>query len=94
MRGRIIEIENTIAPASYVKFGASRHVASAVITYMSVNPDFRSAINIRLDERIVDVCKSLFSVSAYERTKEPKKIKRKEGSTVAWGILARFQRIP
>ena len=55
---------------------------------MSVNPDFRSAINIRFDERIVNVCKSLFSVASYDRTKEPKKIKRKEGSTVAWGILA------
>ena len=94
VRGRIIKIENTTAPASYVKFGASRHVASAVITYMSVNPDFRSAINIRLDERIVDVCKSLFSVSSYDRTKEPKKIKRKEGSTVAWGILAALSKNP
>ena len=94
VRGRIIKIENTTAPASYVKFGASSHVASAVITYMSVNPDFRSAINIRLDERIVDVCKSLFSVSSYDRTKEPKKIKRKEGSTVAWGILATLSKNP
>ena len=48
----------------------------AVIMYMSVNPDFRSAINIRADERIVDVCKSLFSVSSDDRTKEPKKIKK------------------
>jgi hydroxymethylpyrimidine/phosphomethylpyrimidine kinase len=55
---------------------------------MSVNPDFRSAINIRFDERIVNVCKSLFSVASYDRTKEPKKIKRREGSSVAWGILA------
>ena len=94
VRGRIIKIENTTAPASYVKFGASSHVASAVITYMSVNPDFRSAINIRLDERIVDVCKSLFSVSSYDRTKEPKKIKRKEGSTVAWGIHVALSKNP
>jgi hydroxymethylpyrimidine kinase / phosphomethylpyrimidine kinase / thiamine-phosphate diphosphorylase len=88
VRGRIIKIGNTAAPASYIKFGASSHVASAIIAYMSVNPEFRSAINIRFDERIVDVCKSLFSVASYDRTKEPKKIKRKEGSTVAWGILA------
>jgi hydroxymethylpyrimidine kinase / phosphomethylpyrimidine kinase / thiamine-phosphate diphosphorylase len=88
VRGRIIKIGNTAAPASYIKFGASSHVASAIIAYMSVNPEFRSAINIRFDERIVDVCKSLFSVASYNRTKEPKKIKRKEGSTVAWGILA------
>jgi hydroxymethylpyrimidine kinase/phosphomethylpyrimidine kinase len=94
VRGRIIKIENTAAPASYIKFGASSHVASAVIAYMSVNPDFRSAINIRFDERIVNVCKSLFSVASYDRTKEPKKIKRKEGSTVAWGILAALSKNP
>jgi hydroxymethylpyrimidine kinase / phosphomethylpyrimidine kinase / thiamine-phosphate diphosphorylase len=94
VRGRIIKIENTTAPASYVKFGASSHVASAVITYMSVNPNFRSAINIRLDGKIVDVCKSLFSVASYDRTREPKKIKRKEGSTVAWGILAALSKNP
>jgi hydroxymethylpyrimidine kinase / phosphomethylpyrimidine kinase / thiamine-phosphate diphosphorylase len=94
VRGRIIKIENTAAPASYIKFGASSHVASAVIAYMSVKPDFRSAINIRFDERIVNVCKSLFSVASYDRTKEPKKIKRKEGSSVSWGILAALSRNP
>jgi hydroxymethylpyrimidine kinase / phosphomethylpyrimidine kinase / thiamine-phosphate diphosphorylase len=94
VRGRIIKIENTAVPASYIKFGASSHVASAVIAYMSVNPDFRSAINIRFDKMIVDVCKSLFSVASYDRTKEPKKIKRKEGSTMAWGILAALSKNP
>ena len=94
VRGRIIKIENTAAPASYIKFGASSHVASAVIAYMSVKPDFRSAINIRFDETIVNVCKSLFSVASYDRTKEPKKIKRKEGSSVSWGILAALSRNP
>jgi hydroxymethylpyrimidine kinase/phosphomethylpyrimidine kinase len=94
VRGRIIKIENTAAPASYIKFGASSHVGSAVLAYMSVNPDFRSAINIRFDEKVVNVCKSLFSVASYDRTKEPKKIKRKEGSSVAWGILDALSRKP
>ena len=94
VRGRIIRIENTSAPASYIKFGASSHVASAIIAYMSVNPDFRSAINIRFDERIIDVCKSLFSVASYDRTKEPKRIKKKEGSTVTWGIVAALSKNP
>jgi hydroxymethylpyrimidine kinase/phosphomethylpyrimidine kinase len=88
VRGRIIRIENTAVPASYVKFAASSHVASAVIAYMSVNPEFCSAINIRFDDRIVEVCKSLFSVSSYNRAQEPKTIKKKEGSSVAWGILS------
>ncbi|MDQ3909155.1 MAG: PfkB family carbohydrate kinase, partial [Thermoproteota archaeon] len=94
VRGSIIRIENTAVPASYVKFGASSHVASAIIAYMSVNPDFKSAINIRFDERIVDVCKSLFSVASYDRAKEPKKMKRKEGSTVRWGVLSALSKNP
>jgi hydroxymethylpyrimidine kinase/phosphomethylpyrimidine kinase len=94
VRGRIIKIENTAAPASYVKFGASSHVASAIIAYMGINPDYRSAINIRFDERIIDVCKSLFSVAGYDRTKEPKRIKRREGSSVAWGVLAALSKNP
>jgi hydroxymethylpyrimidine kinase / phosphomethylpyrimidine kinase / thiamine-phosphate diphosphorylase len=88
VRGRITKVENIAIPASYIKFGASSHVASAVISYMSINPDFRSAINIRFDDRIVDVCKSLFSVSSYDRAYEPKTVKRREGSSVAWGILS------
>jgi hydroxymethylpyrimidine kinase / phosphomethylpyrimidine kinase / thiamine-phosphate diphosphorylase len=88
VRGRIIKVENTAAPASYVKFDASSHVASALLAYMSVNPDFRCAINIRFDRRVVDICKSLFSISSYDRAQEPKKIKRREGSSTAWGILA------
>ncbi|MDQ4050321.1 MAG: bifunctional hydroxymethylpyrimidine kinase/phosphomethylpyrimidine kinase [Thermoproteota archaeon] len=88
VRGRIIRVENLAVPASYIKFGASNHVASAVIAYMSVNPDFRCAINIRFDEHIINVCKSLFSVSSYDRAQEPKTIKRREGSSVAWGVVA------
>jgi hydroxymethylpyrimidine/phosphomethylpyrimidine kinase len=94
VRGRIIKFENTAAPASYVKFGASSHVASAIIAYMGINPEFRSAINIRFDERIIDVCKSLFYVARYDRTKEPKRIKRREGSSVAWGVLAALSKNP
>jgi hydroxymethylpyrimidine/phosphomethylpyrimidine kinase len=94
VRGRIIKIEKAAAPVSYVKFGASSHVASAIIAYMSVNPDFRSAINIRFGERIVKMCNSLFSAASYDRTKEPKRIKSREGSSVAWGILAALSKNP
>ncbi|MDQ3847830.1 MAG: bifunctional hydroxymethylpyrimidine kinase/phosphomethylpyrimidine kinase, partial [Thermoproteota archaeon] len=68
VRGRIVKIENTAVSASYVKFGASSHVASAVIAYMSVKPEFRAAINLKFDNRIVNVCNSLFRVTNYDRT--------------------------
>jgi hydroxymethylpyrimidine kinase/phosphomethylpyrimidine kinase len=94
VRGRIVKIDNMAAPVSYVNFGASGHVASAVIAYMSVNPAFRSAINIRFEERLVKICRGLFSVASYDRSREPKKIKRKEGSSVSWGILAALSKNP
>jgi hydroxymethylpyrimidine/phosphomethylpyrimidine kinase len=94
VRGRIVKIDNTAAPSSYVKFGVSSHVASAVIAYMTINPAFRSAINIRFEGRLVKICRSLFSVSSYDRSTEPKKIKRKEGSSVSWGVIAALSKNP
>jgi hydroxymethylpyrimidine kinase / phosphomethylpyrimidine kinase / thiamine-phosphate diphosphorylase len=92
--GRIVKVGNTAVPVSYVRFGASNHVASAVLACMSINSQFRSAINIRFDESILKSCRSLSSVASYDRTKEPKEIKRKEGSSVAWGILAALSKNP
>jgi len=94
VRGRIVRIGNTAVPASYIEFGASRHMASAAIAYMKVKPAFRSGINIRLDDRLVKVCKSLFPVASYDRSKEPKGVKRKEGSSVSWGTLHALARNP
>ncbi|HJS68632.1 MAG TPA: bifunctional hydroxymethylpyrimidine kinase/phosphomethylpyrimidine kinase, partial [Nitrososphaera sp.] len=34
VRGRIVRIGNAAVPASYIEFGASRHMASAIIGYM------------------------------------------------------------
>jgi hydroxymethylpyrimidine kinase / phosphomethylpyrimidine kinase / thiamine-phosphate diphosphorylase len=87
VRGRIVRIGNTAVPASYIEFGASRHMASAIIGYMRVNPAFRSVINIRFNDELVRICKKLFSVTSYDRSKEPKGVKKKEGSSVSWGTL-------
>ena len=94
VRGRIIRIDNTASPASYVKFGASSHMASAVLAYMAVNPAFRSAINIKFEERLIQICRNFFSVGSYDRKSEPKKIKRNEGSSVSWGITTALLRNP
>lgn len=94
VRGRIVRIGNSAVPASYIEFGASRHVASAIIAYMSINPSMRSAINIRLDEKVLAACKSLFAVSSYDRSKEPKGVKSKEGSSVSWGTRDALSKNP
>jgi len=94
VRGRIVRSGNTAVPVSYIEFGASRHMASAVIGYMRVNPAFRSVINIRFSDDLVKICKSLFSVSSYDRSKEPNGIKRKEGSSVLWGTMQALSKNP
>lgn len=94
VRGRIVKIGNTSVPASYIEFGASKHMASAVLAYMSVRPDVRSAANIRHDDRLVEICKALFEVSSYDRASEPAAVKRKEGSTMKWGIRAGLEQKP
>jgi hydroxymethylpyrimidine kinase / phosphomethylpyrimidine kinase / thiamine-phosphate diphosphorylase len=94
VRGRIVRIGNSAVPASYIEFGASRHVASAILAYMGVDPSTRSAINIRLDNKTLAACKSLFAVSSYDRSKEPKGIKRKEGSSISWGTRNALSRNP
>ena len=94
VRGRIVRIGKTAVPASYIEFGASKHVASAILAYMTVQPAGRSAINIRHDKKLVSVCRSLFKVSSYDRQAEPARIKRIEGATVSWGTRAALSKNP
>ncbi len=94
VRGRIVRIGNSGVPASYIEFGASKHMASAIIGYMRVSPAFRSVINIRFSDELLKTCKLLFSVSSYDRSKEPRGVKRMEGSSVFWGTLVALSRNP
>lgn len=94
VRGRIARIGNLARPVSYVEFGASLHVASAIIAYMKFSPLFRAGINIRLNDRLLKVCRLLFSVSRYDRRREPGGVKKKEGSSVSWGIQQALLRNP
>jgi hydroxymethylpyrimidine/phosphomethylpyrimidine kinase len=61
---------------------------------MRVNPSFRSAINVRLDTKLLRLFKTYFEVSSYDRTKEPAQVKRKEGSTVEWGTQLALRKRP
>lgn len=87
IRGRLIKIGNTVRSASsIVEFGASKHVGSALLAYMTVNRLIRSAMNIKYDEKIKKIVKTLFKVSNYDRRKEPINVMTKEGSSILWGI--------
>jgi len=83
-------IRNTMgAPKSLgiIEFGASSHLARAVLKMMEFNSSKRAAINIRLTDATLAGCNKIgLRVSSYDRSKEPQEIKRKEGSTIPWGI--------
>jgi predicted fused transcriptional regulator/phosphomethylpyrimidine kinase len=88
VRGRIVKIGNTAVPASYIEFDASRQMTSAIIGCMHVNPPIRSVINIRFNNELVKICKNLFSVSSYDRSKEPTGIKKKGRLECDMGYIA------
>lgn len=92
--GRIVKAGERAIPVSRIEFGASRHMANAILAYMSVDPATRSVINIRFDQEILETCRSLFMVSSYDRNKEPKSVKKKEGSTISWGTKDALMRRP
>ncbi|HEX9677261.1 bifunctional hydroxymethylpyrimidine kinase/phosphomethylpyrimidine kinase [Nitrososphaera sp.] len=94
VRGRIVKAGDASVPVSRVEFGASRHMASAVVAFMKVKPATRSVINIRYESKLVEVCRSLFSVSSYDRSKEPIGTRRKEDSSVSWGTSVALAKNP
>ncbi|MFZ0513217.1 MAG: thiamine-phosphate synthase family protein, partial [Candidatus Nitrosopolaris sp.] len=87
IKGRIIKMGDAARSASsIVEFGASKHVGSALLAYMTVNRLIRSAMNIKYDEKIRKIIKTVFKVSNYDRRKEPGHIVKKEGMSIFWGI--------
>lgn len=98
VRGRIVKLNGSVKAVSNVDFGASRHVASAMLAVMQHNRSIRSAMNIKYDERIVTICDELaLKVSSYDRRSEPQNIKTKEGMSVKWGIeqaIAKTNAVP
>jgi hydroxymethylpyrimidine/phosphomethylpyrimidine kinase len=85
--GRIVRIGRGAKAAGIVGFGASRHVASAVLAMMKYDKSIRSAINLKYDERLIDISEHMqLKVSSYDRRNEPAELKSEEGMTVKWGI--------
>jgi len=86
IKGRIVRIDQQVKASSCIEFGASQHIASAVLSYMTIDPLMRSGFNIKYDKKIIKLLESFMKVSEYDRRLEPQKIKTKEGYTIPWGI--------
>lgn len=85
--GRIVRYLNTVKPSGSPVFGASKHMAKAILKAMEFNENIRAAANIKYSKEIIDVAKKLrYKVSYYDRREEPSEIKVMEGKTIPWGI--------
>jgi hydroxymethylpyrimidine kinase/phosphomethylpyrimidine kinase len=96
--GRVVRWKDTIATISDPEFGASRHIANIILTVMKLNPEYCSAMNIRYSkENVTFVKKKGFLTGYFDRRREPKGVKEKEGSSLEWGVgevLKKLKRVP
>jgi hydroxymethylpyrimidine/phosphomethylpyrimidine kinase len=84
--GRIIKYGDDIATISRPELGASRHIASIVLTAIKFDSTKRAVMNIKYSPEIINICKRLnLTIGSFNRKNEPKKLKTKEGSSLEWG---------
>lgn len=85
--GRIVKTGKNIEVAGSLQYGGSNHVGSALYEINKKFPDIRSAINIKYNSKLIKNCrKKTLVVQSYDRSKEPKEMKRKENLSISWGI--------
>ncbi len=96
--GRILRVGERAETLHDPAYGASSHVARIVLTVMNYDPDYRSAMDIRFSDSLVQVCRDLgFDVASFSRADEPEDVKQREGSSLEWGtdsVLSQRDAIP
>ncbi|AFS80454.1 phosphomethylpyrimidine kinase [Candidatus Nitrosopumilus koreensis AR1] len=84
--GRIVKAEKRVIVAGELKYGGSKHVATALLSMNKKYPQICSAINLKYQKTTISkIKKSKLIVGSYDRSLEPKDVKIK-GSTIKWGI--------
>jgi hydroxymethylpyrimidine kinase / phosphomethylpyrimidine kinase / thiamine-phosphate diphosphorylase len=84
--GRIIRLGGSITTVSPPRPGASRHIAKIILTAMSYNPSYRSAMALCYEPKLIACIRSLgFTVGEFDRRDEPINVKEIEGSSLEWG---------
>ncbi len=92
--GRIVALGEGAKVVGCPQFGTSRHVANIVLAAMRYDPQKRAALNIRFREAYLKQAQDLgLKWAEFSRAEEPKDIKEREGSTLAWGVDLVCQRL-
>jgi len=85
--GRIVRAGKSVNVAGNLEYGASIHVASAILAVTKKFPLIRSALNLKYDSKIIKkFIDGGLTVLSYDSTKEPSHVKRKENSSVLCGM--------
>jgi len=96
--GRIVKVGEKAETLHDPAFDVSRHVAKIVLTVMRYDDSFRSAMDIRFSEELVELCRDRgYDVAEFSRADEPAEIKLREGSSLEWGtnhVLSQRDSVP
>ncbi len=85
--GRIVRVGNEVKAVGPVRFGASKHLANALMIVVQHYPTLRAMVNIRYDEKLIEsAVKAGFKVVFIDRSKEPEEVKKVEGMSLKWII--------
>ncbi len=101
LAGRIVRAGGDgdgVIVAGEIRYGGSKHVASAVLAANSGFSEIRSAANIRYDEGVIAgmVARGCV-VASYDRGREPVDVRDVEGASVSWGVgsaISKARRAP
>ena len=96
--GRFVRLGSEVVKVSDPEFGASQHIAKIILTSMRFDPEMRSAMNVRFGEDLLARArKAGLSMGHFSRGEEPAWVKRREGSSLSWGVeqvLRKAKKIP
>lgn len=92
--GRIVRVGDRVKAVESPDFGASKHLARALMKIMEYDSSKRSVANIRFDEEILKIARGLgYTISFYDRSQEPPEVKAVEGATIPWGVEQAIKRV-
>jgi hydroxymethylpyrimidine/phosphomethylpyrimidine kinase len=84
--GRIVRFRERLQTVRPPAFGTSRHIASVVLAAMQHYPWLRCAMNVSFSETLLARAKGQgLAAAGFDRGREPKEVKEREGSTLEWG---------
>jgi len=91
--GRVVKYGKKVKAVGPPTFGASSHLARAILKAMEFNPNVRAVLNVKYSEEVLKAAERLgFKVSFYDRKEEPPEVKAKEGASIPWGVEVAIKR--